>query len=193
MEISIIWVWIKRYWKQEMSCYSFLTFKAEVHSKAPQNKKKHLPFVCAFPSVNLCNVTGSNPVLCKLLSVGGVWLFWSRNKKRKGCSLALPRENWGSERQTPALHQPQEDLFSLSLSFFLSWSSVTWVSWESSLSSFTLPQRLSPVQNCMCSAENVLHFFFPCYLKLHFIIFTGILILINNNCMLLGGSRHLKA
>lgn len=76
----------------------FLTFKAEVHSKAPQNNTKHLPFNCAFPPVNIWNVSWSTLVLCKLLSVRGVWLYWSRNKKRKGCSLrlALPREDWGS-------------------------------------------------------------------------------------------------
>lgn len=65
--------------------------------------------------------------------------------------------------------------------------------WVSSLSSFTLPQSLSPMQNCLCSAENVLHFFFHAYLKLHFIVFTGILTLINNNRMFLGGFRHLNA
>lgn len=62
----------------------FLTFKAEVHSKGPQNNTKHLPFACAFPPDSLWNMFGSTPVLCKLLSVGGVWLYRSRNKKRKG-------------------------------------------------------------------------------------------------------------
>lgn len=40
--------------------------------------------------------------------------------------------------------------------------------------------------------KTLLFFLYP-YLKLHFIIFTGILTLINNNHMLLGGSRHLHA
>lgn len=99
MEISIIWVWTKRNWKQEMSCWLFfLIFKAEVHSKTPQNNTKHLFFNCAFPPVSLWNMSGSTPMLCKLLSAGGAWLYWSRDSKRKGCSLrpALPRKNWDS-------------------------------------------------------------------------------------------------
>lgn len=98
MEISITWVWIKRLKTGDELSAFFLTFKAEIHSKAPQNNAKHLPFNCAFPLVSLWNMYGSTPMLCKLLSVGGVWLYWSRNRKRKGCSqrLALLRENWGS-------------------------------------------------------------------------------------------------
>lgn len=75
----------------------FLTVKAEVHSKAPQNNTKHLPFDLLFHLPVFATCLGA-PRAVQVAVLEGVWLFRSRNKKRKGCSLrlALPRGNLGS-------------------------------------------------------------------------------------------------
>lgn len=49
MEISIIWVWIQGDWKQDKSCWLFfLTFKAEVYSKAPQKTQSTFLLIVLF-------------------------------------------------------------------------------------------------------------------------------------------------
>lgn len=61
----------------------FLTFKAEVHSKAPQNNAKHLPFDCALPPANPWNVSGA-PQCC-----AGCWV-----SEVFGYTGAEMREGW---------------------------------------------------------------------------------------------------